>query len=45
MAAWGITRTVHFYEAVLPVLTPEQRAKLAGDIRRHANYQHNEMPS
>lgn len=45
MAAWGITRTVHFYEAVLPVLTPEQRAKLADDIRRHANYQHNEMPS
>jgi Spy/CpxP family protein refolding chaperone len=45
MAAWGITRTVHFYEAVLPVLTPEQRAKLAGDVRRHANYQHNEMPS
>lgn len=45
MATWGITRTVHFYEAVLPVLTPEQRAKLADDIRRHANYQHNEMPS
>jgi Spy/CpxP family protein refolding chaperone len=45
MATWGITRTVHFYEAVLPVLTPEQRAKLADSIRRHANYQHNEMPS
>jgi Spy/CpxP family protein refolding chaperone len=45
MAAWGMMRTVHFYEAVLPVLTSEQRAKLAGDIRRHANYQHNEMPS
>jgi Spy/CpxP family protein refolding chaperone len=45
MATWGITRTVHFYKAVLPVLTPEQRAKLAHDIRRHANYQHNEMPS
>jgi hypothetical protein len=30
---------------VLPVLTPEQRTRLAGDIRRHANYQHNEMPS
>jgi Spy/CpxP family protein refolding chaperone len=45
MAAWGITRTVHFYEVVLPVLTSEQRARLAGDIRRHANYQHNEMPS
>jgi len=45
MAIWGITRTVHFYEAVLPVLTPEQRAKLADNIRRHANYQHNEIPS
>jgi Spy/CpxP family protein refolding chaperone len=45
MAGWGITRTAHFYKAVLPVLTPEQRAKLSHDIRRHANYQHNEMPS
>jgi Spy/CpxP family protein refolding chaperone len=45
MAGWGIMRTVRFYEAVLPVLTPEQRAKLAGNIRRHANYQQDEMPS
>lgn len=45
MATWGITRTVHFYEAVLPVLSPEQRAKLADNLRRHANYQHNEAAS
>jgi Spy/CpxP family protein refolding chaperone len=45
MATWGMTRTVHFYEAALAVLTPEQRAKLADSIRHHANYQHNEMPS
>lgn len=43
MASWGITRTVHFYEAVLPALTREQRAKLADRIRHHANYQHNAM--
>jgi Spy/CpxP family protein refolding chaperone len=45
MATWGMTRTVHFYEAALAVLMPEQRAKLADNIRHHANYQHNEMPS
>jgi Spy/CpxP family protein refolding chaperone len=45
MATWGITRTVRFYEAVLPVLSPEQRAKLADNLRRHANYQHNEAAS
>jgi Spy/CpxP family protein refolding chaperone len=43
MATWGITRTVHFYEAVVPVLTPEQRQKLADSVRRHANYQHNDI--
>jgi len=45
MATWGIQRTVQFYEAVLPVLTPEQRATLADSIRRHANYRHNEVAS
>ena len=45
MASWGILRTVRFYEAVLPVLTPEQRAKLADRVRHHANYQHNAMPA
>ncbi len=40
MAIWGITRTMKFYEAVTPVLTPEQRTKLADSIRHHANYQH-----
>jgi Spy/CpxP family protein refolding chaperone len=36
MATWGITRTVRFYEAVVPTLTPEQRAKLAELVRHHA---------
>lgn len=39
MAAWGMGRTVRFYEAVLPALTPEQRTKLADELTRHANYQ------
>jgi Spy/CpxP family protein refolding chaperone len=38
MATWGITRTVHFYKAVLPTLTPEQRTKVAETLRGHANY-------
>jgi Spy/CpxP family protein refolding chaperone len=42
MAAWGVTRMVHFYEAVTPALTPEQRTKVADAIRRHANYQRTE---
>jgi Spy/CpxP family protein refolding chaperone len=42
MATWGVTRTIHFYQAVLPVLTPEQRTKVAGTIRGHANVTHDE---
>ena len=38
IATWGATRMAHFYEGVTPVLTPDQRAKLADSIRRHANY-------
>ncbi len=38
MATWGITRTVGFYQAVMPALTPEQRTKLADSVRHHANY-------
>jgi Spy/CpxP family protein refolding chaperone len=38
IAAWGATRTAHFYEAVAPVLTPDQRTKVADIIRHHANY-------
>lgn len=45
MATWGITRTVQFYAAVLPVLSPEQRTKLADNIRRHANYQPDDTAS
>jgi Spy/CpxP family protein refolding chaperone len=43
IAVWGSTRVVHFYEAVTPVLTPEQRTKLADSLRRHANYKHTHM--
>ena len=42
MAVWGISRMVKLYEAVTPVLTPDQRTKLADHLRKHANYQRNE---
>lgn len=38
MATWGVHRMIHFYAAVAPVLTPEQRAKVADALRQHANY-------
>jgi Spy/CpxP family protein refolding chaperone len=38
LAAWGATRMARFYEAVTPVLTPDQRTKLADIIRHHASY-------
>jgi hypothetical protein len=37
MATWGITRTVRFYEAVLPALTADQRGKLAELVRHHSS--------
>ena len=39
LASRGATRMAHFYETVTPLLTPEQRTKLAADLREHANYQ------
>ena len=42
MATWGVTRTVGFYQAVMPALTPQQRTKLADGMRRHANYRQSE---
>jgi Spy/CpxP family protein refolding chaperone len=41
IAGFGVTRTVKFYEAVTPALTPPQRTKLADEIRRHANFKRN----
>lgn len=38
IAAWGATRMASFCEAVAPVLTPDQRDRLANSVRRHANY-------
>jgi Spy/CpxP family protein refolding chaperone len=38
VATWGATRMARFYEAVAPVLTPDQRAKLADGLRWHASY-------
>jgi Spy/CpxP family protein refolding chaperone len=42
MAAWGGRRVALFYEAVTPVLTPDQRTKLSALLRRHANYKRTE---
>ena len=36
VAVWGAWRMAHFYEAVGPVLTPEQRAKLSAELKEHA---------
>ncbi len=38
IATWGATRVAHLYEALTPVLTPDQRTKLADALRKHANY-------
>jgi Spy/CpxP family protein refolding chaperone len=38
IATWGAVRMARVYEAVSPVLTLDQRTKLADSLRRHANY-------
>ena len=38
IAKWGATRRASFYEAAAPVLTPDQRTKLAQTIRDHAGH-------
>lgn len=39
LATHGSMRTAIFYETVAPTLTGEQRAKLAEELREHANHQ------
>jgi Spy/CpxP family protein refolding chaperone len=36
MTGWAAERTARFFEVVAPVITPEQRTKLAGHLRAHA---------
>jgi hypothetical protein len=38
LASRGATRMAIFYETVTPLLTPEQRTKLAAELREHANH-------
>jgi len=38
MVGWGAAHMAHFIESVSPVLTPEQRGKLAQMLREHANH-------
>ena len=40
VARHGGARLARFYEAVTPVLTPEQRAKLAAQLKERLNDQH-----
>ncbi len=42
LVAWGAGRSARFYEAVAPILTPEQRTKVAAELREHANESHEE---
>jgi Spy/CpxP family protein refolding chaperone len=39
LASRGATRMALFYETVAPLLTAEQRTKLAAELREHANHQ------
>jgi Spy/CpxP family protein refolding chaperone len=39
LASWGATRMAIFFESVNPVLTPDQRAKLAEKVHEHADHQ------
>jgi Spy/CpxP family protein refolding chaperone len=36
IASWGASRMEHFYQALAPVLTADQRAKVADKLREHA---------
>jgi Spy/CpxP family protein refolding chaperone len=38
LTSWGATSMAHFYEAIVPVLTPDQRTKLAERVREHGNH-------
>jgi Spy/CpxP family protein refolding chaperone len=37
LVSWGAGRSARFYGAVTPILTPEQRTKVADELREHAN--------
>jgi Spy/CpxP family protein refolding chaperone len=37
LATWGATRMARLYEALGPVLTPDERAKVADKLRQHAS--------
>jgi Spy/CpxP family protein refolding chaperone len=37
IASWGSARMVRFYQALTPVLTADQRAKVSATLREHAN--------
>jgi Spy/CpxP family protein refolding chaperone len=37
LALWGARRMASFYEAIDPLLLPEQRAKLSAELKQHAS--------
>jgi Spy/CpxP family protein refolding chaperone len=38
LVGWGAAHMAHFVEAVSPVLTPDQRARFAANLREHASH-------
>jgi hypothetical protein len=42
LVSWGAGRAARFYEAITPILLPEQRTKVADELREHANESHEE---
>jgi Spy/CpxP family protein refolding chaperone len=45
LASWGAARMAHFFEALSPVLTSDQRTKVSGLLRAHAHDTEEQQPS
>jgi hypothetical protein len=45
LASWGAARMARFFETLNPVLTSDQRIKLADMLREHASHTEEEQPS
>lgn len=45
LASWGAARMAKFFETLSPLLSADQRAKLAGMLRDHASHTEEQRPS
>ena len=45
LASWGAARMAQFFETLNPVLTSDQRTKLASILHEHANHTEEQQPS